>query len=226
MKGLFVDTAGWVACTDTAEPAHKQAAAARDRWLEEGGLLVTTDYVADETLTLLRARFGLDVAEAWWRQVDGSPRLRWEFVSLARADKARGMFFQIPRQGLLIHGLHGLCGHARAEAAGSVDHRSPFCASWLHHPAQVINDPAQSSMETTRDARRQAQRKFNASAWTRTSSASGLGRPRRGFSPPSRSSSSTRTARPRSRAPSCPACRRRSSATSGRTTSASACRAW
>ncbi len=94
MKGLFVDTAGWVACTDTAEPAHKQAAAARDRWLEEGGLLVTTDYVADETLTLLRKRFGLDVAEAWWRQVEGSPRLRWEFVSLARADKARGMFFR------------------------------------------------------------------------------------------------------------------------------------
>jgi hypothetical protein len=94
MKGLFVDTAGWVACTDTAEPAHERAAAARDRWLEEGGLLVTTDYVADETLTLLRMRLGLDVAEAWWQQVDGSPRLRWEFVSLPRADKARGMFFR------------------------------------------------------------------------------------------------------------------------------------
>jgi predicted nucleic acid-binding protein len=52
MKGLFVDTAGWVACADAADPAHRQAAAARDHWLEQGGLLVTTDYVADETLTI------------------------------------------------------------------------------------------------------------------------------------------------------------------------------
>jgi uncharacterized protein len=94
MKGLFVDTAGWVACSDAADPAHKRAAAARNRWLEEGGLLVTTDYVADETLTLLRLRLGLGAAEAWWRQVDGSSHLRWEFISLARADKARGWFFR------------------------------------------------------------------------------------------------------------------------------------
>jgi hypothetical protein len=94
MKGLFVDTAGWVACADAADPAYKAAAAARDRWLEQNGLLVTTDYVADETLTLLRLRLGLDAAEAWWRQVDGSSRLRWESVGPAHADKARGLFFR------------------------------------------------------------------------------------------------------------------------------------
>jgi predicted nucleic acid-binding protein len=94
MKGLFVDTAGWVACADAADPAHKPATAARDCWMSQGGLLVTTDYVADETLTFLRLRLGLDAAEAWWRQVDGSSRLRWEFVTLARADKARGLFFR------------------------------------------------------------------------------------------------------------------------------------
>jgi uncharacterized protein len=94
MRGLFVDTAGWVACADAADPAHKRATAARDRWLHEGGALVTTDYVVDETLTLLRLRLGLAAAEAWWRQVDGSSRLRWEFISLGRADKARGLFFR------------------------------------------------------------------------------------------------------------------------------------
>lgn len=94
MKGLFVDTAGWVACTDTADPAHNQAAAARDTWLQEGGVLITTDYVADETLTLLRVRLGLGTAEAWWQLVDSSPRVRWEYVDLARADKARGFFFR------------------------------------------------------------------------------------------------------------------------------------
>jgi uncharacterized protein len=94
MKGLFVDTAGWVACADGADPAHRQSAAARDRWLEDGGTLISTDYVADETLTLLRLRLGLDAAEAWWRQVDGSSRLRWEPIDLTRAEKARGLFFR------------------------------------------------------------------------------------------------------------------------------------
>jgi predicted nucleic acid-binding protein len=62
--------------------------------LEAGGVFVTTDYVVDETLTLVRMRLGLDAAETWWRQVDGSQRLQWEFISLARADKARGLFFR------------------------------------------------------------------------------------------------------------------------------------
>jgi predicted nucleic acid-binding protein len=94
MNGLFVDTAGWIACVDADDPAHHKAAAARNAWLEQGGVLVTTDYVADETLTVLRARLGLGTAEAWWQEVDGSPRLRWEYVSPARADEARGVFFK------------------------------------------------------------------------------------------------------------------------------------
>ncbi len=94
MKAIFVDTAGWISCTHEADPAYEKATAARDKWLESGGLLVTTDYVADETLTLLRVRFGLSVAEAWWRLVDGSPRVRWELVTGGRAEKAREIFFR------------------------------------------------------------------------------------------------------------------------------------
>ncbi len=89
-----MDTAGWIACADATDPSHHPTAAARNRWLEGGGLLVTTDYVVDETLTFLRRRLGLDAAEAWWREVDGSPRVRWEFINLARADKARELFFR------------------------------------------------------------------------------------------------------------------------------------
>jgi hypothetical protein len=94
MRLLFVDTAGWMACADGSDPAHGKAVAVRDSWLEGGGLFVTSDYVADETLTLLRIRLGIDAAEAWWQQVDGSSRVRWEYISLARADKARGLFFR------------------------------------------------------------------------------------------------------------------------------------
>ena len=94
MKGLFVDTAGWMACADESDPAHTRARQARDAALEQGSLLVTTDYVIDETLTLVRMRLGLSAAGAWWDQVAGSPRLRWEWVGTARAERARGVFFR------------------------------------------------------------------------------------------------------------------------------------
>jgi predicted nucleic acid-binding protein len=94
MKLLFVDTAGWMACADESDSAHGKAVAVRDAWLEGGGLFVTSDYVADETLTLLRIRLGIDAAETWWQQVDNSSRLRWEYVNPDRADKARGLFFR------------------------------------------------------------------------------------------------------------------------------------
>lgn len=94
MKALFIDTAGWIACADSADPAHARSRAARDAALEAGQALVTTDFVVDETLTLIRVRLGLDAAEAWWRQVDDSSRLRWERVDSPRFDKARDLFFQ------------------------------------------------------------------------------------------------------------------------------------
>lgn len=93
MKGLFVDTAGWMACADQADPQHRRSCEARDAALKRGEILVTTDYVVDETLTLLRRRLGLGAAKAWWQQIDGSSRLRWEWIDTARAEKARGLFF-------------------------------------------------------------------------------------------------------------------------------------
>jgi predicted nucleic acid-binding protein len=94
MKAVFVDTAGWMALAYAADPLHAQSRAARDSVLEAGQPLVTTDFVADETLTLIRLRLGLAAAEAWWAQVEGSPRLRWERVDSDRFEKARALFFR------------------------------------------------------------------------------------------------------------------------------------
>ena len=94
MKGVFVDTGGWMACADGADPAHAPCRAARDGALEAGRILITTDFVIDETLTLIRFRLGLTAANAWWHQIDGSPRLRWERVESDRFERARSLFFQ------------------------------------------------------------------------------------------------------------------------------------
>ena len=94
MKALFVDTAGWMACADASDAAHARCCAARDAALEAGGILVTTDFVVDETLTLLRFRLGLIAAGKWWQQVDRSSRLRWERIDSDRFEKARQLFFQ------------------------------------------------------------------------------------------------------------------------------------
>ena len=94
MKAVFVDTAGWMACADEADPAHQRARQARDATLEAGNVLVTTDYVIDETLTLIRVRLGLPAAKSWWSQLEGSSRLRWEWIGETRAEKARHLFFR------------------------------------------------------------------------------------------------------------------------------------
>lgn len=56
MKALFVDTAGWMAMADAVDSSHLAACAARDDRLLDGGVLVSTSYVMDEMLTLVRMR--------------------------------------------------------------------------------------------------------------------------------------------------------------------------
>lgn|SRR6185436_13063580 len=94
MKALFVDTAGWMMLADAAEPKHAAAKRVRDQWLEKSGVLVSSDYVLDEILTLLRFRLGLTAAESWWRTVESSPRVVWEWIDPARSEKAREWFFR------------------------------------------------------------------------------------------------------------------------------------
>ena len=94
MRSLFVDTAAWVAAADAGDATGPAVREARDRWLSQGGMLVTTDYVIDETLTTIRFRLGLDAAEAWWMQIDASSRLQVESIDEARRERARLLFFR------------------------------------------------------------------------------------------------------------------------------------
>ena len=64
MAGLFVDTWGWLALRDKGEQRHRETVVAFDGGRAEGGGIVTTDYVLDETLTLLFRRLAFQKARA------------------------------------------------------------------------------------------------------------------------------------------------------------------
>lgn len=53
---LFVDTWGWLTLYDSREARHQDVARFYERFRSQGGHLYTTDYVLDETLTLLFIR--------------------------------------------------------------------------------------------------------------------------------------------------------------------------
>ncbi len=61
MERAFVDTGAWFANANPADPDHAAAHAALKRW---AGRLVTSNFVFDETVTLLRMRLGHSAAVA------------------------------------------------------------------------------------------------------------------------------------------------------------------
>ncbi len=62
MAGLFVDTWGWLAARDKGDAGHGAAVSALDSALAAEEAVVTTDYVLDETFTLLFRRLSASKA--------------------------------------------------------------------------------------------------------------------------------------------------------------------
>jgi uncharacterized protein len=59
---IFVDTGAWFAMTVPSDPNYSTARA----WMQQNpSSLLTTDYVIDETLTLLRARGEVNARASW-----------------------------------------------------------------------------------------------------------------------------------------------------------------
>jgi predicted nucleic acid-binding protein len=54
MSRVFVDTWAWYALADKADADHELAQLTNDELLDAGHTFVTTNFVFDETLTLIR----------------------------------------------------------------------------------------------------------------------------------------------------------------------------
>ena len=82
-----------MAMADSKDPHHLASLDSRDHWLEADGLLVTSNYILDETLTLIRIRLGIEAAQKWWAPISESPRCIVEWVSSSQTEKALKWFF-------------------------------------------------------------------------------------------------------------------------------------
>jgi len=84
LKRVFVDTSAWYALADRKDPDHASAAQALGRW---SGRLVTSNFVLDESATLIRFRLGLAAARTFGETLlDGSAA---RLVSITRRDERR-----------------------------------------------------------------------------------------------------------------------------------------
>jgi hypothetical protein len=100
---IFVDTGAWYASLVPTDPDHRRAMT----WLAANdSLLLTTDYIIDETLTLLRVRGerkrALHLGERFFRHGLA------EIHKITAEDLLRAWetFQQFDDKGMELHGLH------------------------------------------------------------------------------------------------------------------------
>lgn len=89
---VFIDTWGWVVIHNKREPRHSEVDALYRKCRLNGGSIYTTDYVLDETFTLLFRRLPLSLAEESVLLLDEAIRqgyLNLEWVSPERFEEAK-----------------------------------------------------------------------------------------------------------------------------------------
>jgi len=78
---LFVDTGGFYALVSADDPSHKKAIAIREEASRTQRRAVSTDYVLDETATLLQARGLKKRLEEFLRMIETSQALSMEWMT-------------------------------------------------------------------------------------------------------------------------------------------------
>lgn len=78
---IFVDTAAFLAIENRRDAHHQDAVAFRDASLKAGETFITSDYVLDESYTIIRLRAGHAVALQFGEDVRASRVLRVEYLA-------------------------------------------------------------------------------------------------------------------------------------------------
>ncbi len=91
---LFIDTWGWLALRDRKESRHQEVKDLYIRFRGRKGIIYTSDYVLDETITLLFRRLPFNTAKGSLEMIDRANKegyLRVEWVTPERFEKAKGL---------------------------------------------------------------------------------------------------------------------------------------
>ena len=94
-KPIFFDSWGWIAVTDRKDPYHETAKTFYQEYLNDGGIPITTDYVLDEDLTVLRRRLNHQVVVEFGEnifQAVSVQKLRFELINTGRRERAWELF--------------------------------------------------------------------------------------------------------------------------------------
>jgi uncharacterized protein len=89
---LFVDTRGWVRLESKREIRHAEVKVFFDHFCQQAGISYTTDYVLDETITMIFQRTPFEVARAFLQWLDEAITrgyLRLERITPERFQKAK-----------------------------------------------------------------------------------------------------------------------------------------
>ena len=89
---IFVDTWGWVVLHNKRETKHDEVKAFYRQYRLSGANIYTTDYVLDETLTLLFRRLPLDLAKTSMKSINDAIEqgyLYLEWMSAPRFEEAK-----------------------------------------------------------------------------------------------------------------------------------------
>ena len=91
-RRLFVDTSGWYALIDRRDSWHDVATTQMQRALSGGQRIVTTDYVIDESCTLLTRRVGAHAAVRLLDLLQATSAVDWEWIGAERFAKCEAFF--------------------------------------------------------------------------------------------------------------------------------------
>jgi uncharacterized protein len=89
---VFVDTAGFLALWDAGDQHHATAARIQQELIRKSRRFLTTEYVADETITLLLVRHSHRAAMDFLDTLERSEALRLEWIDPARFHAAANWF--------------------------------------------------------------------------------------------------------------------------------------
>jgi uncharacterized protein len=99
VERVFIDTCAFYALVVKTDAAHSQMLSALDAVQSGRVRWVTSDYIFDETATLLKVRKHPSLAVAYLERISGSRTLQVEWMDAQRFAKARGLFAKYSDQG-------------------------------------------------------------------------------------------------------------------------------